>query len=63
MNVRAAIVITAALLSAGCVSAPRGPASSLADVGMRTSAALGSELRASSRRVSSVAVSDAFSNT
>ncbi len=63
MNIRTAIVVATALLSAGCVSAPRGPAASLADVGVRTSAALGSELRASSRRVSSVAVSDAFSNT
>ncbi len=63
MNIRTAIVVATALLSAGCVSAPRGPAATLADVGVRTSAALGSELRASSRRVSSVAVSDAFSNT
>ena len=60
---RGLALLAASLLVAGCVSAPRGPASSLADVGMRTSAALGSELRASSRRVANVATSDAFSNT
>ncbi|MEL7217024.1 MAG: hypothetical protein AAGK01_01175, partial [Pseudomonadota bacterium] len=63
MKIRAAILVATALCSAGCVSAPRGPASALADMGIRTSASLGSGIRSTADDVSNVGVSNAFAST